>query len=91
MELIITFSGCGGLDLGFELAGLKAVMGEKVMETAFADKKVFDENINNNVFNTIYVNDIFDEARETYAKNAGKYIYMDKSDIRKLRSFQKLI
>lgn len=69
--------------MGFELAGLKAVMGEEVMEVAFADKKVFDENINNNVFNTIYVNDIFDEARETYAQNAGKYIYIDKSDIRK--------
>lgn len=69
--------------MGFELAGLKVVMGEEVMEAAFADKKVFDENINNNVFNTIYVNDIFDEARETYAQNAGKYIYMDKSDIRK--------
>ena len=79
-NLLSLFSGCGGLDLGFELAGLKAVMGEKVMETAFAD---------NNVFNTIYVNDIFDEARETYAKNAGKYIYMDKSDIRKIKKFPK--
>lgn len=38
------FSGCGGLDLGFELAGLKAVMGESVMEAAFNDKKVFDDN-----------------------------------------------
>ena len=88
-NLISLFSGCGGLDLGFELAGLKAVMGENVMEAAFADKKVFDENINNNVFNTIYVNDIFDEARETYAQNAGKYIYMDKSDIRKIKEFPK--
>ena len=88
-NLLSLFSGCGGLDLGFELAGLKAVMGEEVMEAAFADKKVFDENINNNVFNTIYVNDIFDEARETYAQNAGKYIYMDKSDIRKIKEFPK--
>lgn len=88
-NLLSLFSGCGGLDLGFELAGLKAVMGENVMEAAFADKKVFDENINNNVFNTIYVNDIFDEARETYAQNAGKYIYMDKSDIRKIKEFPK--
>lgn len=86
-NLLSLFSGCGGLDLGFELAGLKAVMGEDVMESAFADKKVFDENINNNVFNTIYVNDIFDEARETYAQNAGRYIYMDKSDIRKIKEF----
>lgn len=86
-NLLSLFSGCGGLDLGFELAGLKAAMGEKVMKEAFADKQVFDENLANNVFNTIYVNDIFDEARETYAQNAGKYIYMDKSDIRKIKEF----
>ncbi len=88
-NLLSLFSGCGGLDLGFEMAGLKAVMGEEVMEAAFADKRVFDDNISNNVFNTIYVNDIFDEARETYAQNAGKYIYMDKSDIRKIKEFPK--
>ena len=88
-NLLSLFSGCGGLDLGFELAGLKAVMGEKVMEEAFRDKTVFQKNINNNVFNTIFVNDIFTEARETYARNAGKYIYMDKSDIRKIKQFPK--
>lgn len=88
-NLLSLFSGCGGLDLGFELAGLKAVKGETVMEKAFADKRVFDANIENNVFNTIYVNDIFDEARETYAQNAGRYIYMDKSDIRKIKEFPK--
>ena len=43
-NLVSLFSGCGGLDLGFELAGLKAVMGESVMEAAFNDKKVFDDN-----------------------------------------------
>lgn len=88
-NLLSLFSGCGGLDLGFELAGLKAVMGEKVMEEAFRDKSVFQKNINNNVFNTIFVNDIFTEARETYVGNAGKYIYMDKSDIRKIKQFPK--
>ena len=88
-NLLSLFSGCGGLDLGFELAGLKAVMGEKVMEEAFRDKSVFQKNINNNVFNTIFVNDIFTEARETYAGNAGKYIYRDKSDIRKIKQFPK--
>lgn len=88
-NLLSLFSGCGGLDLGFEMAGLKAVMGEDIMEAAMKDKKVFDKNIQNNVFNTIYVNDIFDEARETYENNAGRYIYMDKSDIRKIKAFPK--
>lgn len=86
-NLLSLFSGCGGLDLGFELAGLKAVMGDEIMEQAFRDKSVFDDNIDNNVFNTIYVNDIFDEARETYEINAGREIYMDKSDIRKIKEF----
>lgn len=88
-NLLSLFSGCGGLDLGFEMAGLKAVMGEEVMEAAMKDKEVFDRNIRNNVFHTIYANDIFDEARETYERNAGRYIYMDKNDIRKIKNFPK--
>lgn len=86
-NILSLFSGCGGLDLGFELAGLKAVMGEAVMEAAFTNKRIFDKNINNNVFNIMYANDIFNEARETYTRNAGKYVYMDKSDIRKIKEF----
>mgnify|MGYP000699944910 CR=1 FL=1 len=43
-NLLSLFSGCGGLDLGFELAGLKAVMGEEVMEAAHAveGEKVYE-------------------------------------------------
>ena len=88
-NLLSLFSGCGGLDLGFELAGLKAVMGEEIMEAAIREKKIFDQNTDNNVFHTIYANDIFDEARQTYRKNAGYEIYMDKSDIRKIKNFPK--
>lgn len=77
----------------YKVDEVKELLNAKIEEErqAFADCSVeieFD-NIDNNVFNTIYVNDIFDEARETYAQNAGKYIYMDKSDIRKIKEFPK--
>jgi DNA (cytosine-5)-methyltransferase 1 len=38
-NLLSLFLGCGGFDLGFKLAGLRAAMGEEVMEAAFAEKR----------------------------------------------------
>ena len=61
------------------------------MEKAFADKEVFDANIENNVFNTIYVNDIFDEARKLMHKMLVDMFIWIKVIFGKSRSFLRRI
>lgn len=81
------FSGCGGLDLGFELAGLIAEVGEEVALAAFSDKEKFNEIRHKSIFNTVYTNDIFKEANETYRKNFPSHIVQHEKDLRKVASF----
>jgi DNA (cytosine-5)-methyltransferase 1 len=87
LNLISLFSGCGGLDLGFELAGLQAVLGEDEGLQAFKDKQIYNEKRNLSVFHTIYANDIFNEATQSYSKNFPKEVYIDNNDIRKIKDF----
>ena len=83
------FSGCGGLDLGFELAGLALVIGEENALKAFKDKdKYFDER-KKSLIHYFYSNDIFTEASESYKANFLNDIYLDSTDIRKISNFPK--
>ena len=88
-NLISLFSGCGGLDLGFELAGLQAVIGEAEALKAFKDKDLFNSVRDKGIFNTIYANDFFIEATQSYALNFPKHIYIETGDIRKIKDFPK--
>lgn len=81
------FSGCGGLDLGFELAGLTAVIGEERALSAFKDKEAYNSLREHSVFHTIYTNDMFVEANETYKRNFPKHVVQHKKDIRKVANF----
>lgn len=81
------FSGCGGLDLGFELAGLIAEIGEEKAHAAFKDKEQFNEIRHKSVFNTVYTNDMFKEANETYRLNFPSHIIQHQKDIRKVANF----
>lgn len=81
------FSGCGGLDLGFELAGLAAVIGEENAITAFRDKHAYHAVREQSVFHTIYTNDIFTEANWTYANNFPEHVIQHQKDIRKVANF----
>lgn len=81
------FSGCGGLDLGFELAGLIAEIGEEKALAAFKDKEQFNEIRHKSVFNTVYTNDMFKEANETYRLNFPNHIIQHQKDIRKVANF----
>jgi DNA (cytosine-5)-methyltransferase 1 len=86
-NVLSLFSGAGGLDLGFTLAGLAAAQGEAVARHAFRDGNFFRAHAGEGVFHTVYVNDIFEEAMETYRGNMGGAAYCDSTDIRRIRQF----
>lgn len=81
------FSGCGGLDLGFELAGLAAVIGEDAALEAFKSKEKYNAVRERSVFHTIYTNDMFKEANETYKLNFPSHVIQHEKDIRKVANF----
>lgn len=86
-NLVGLFSGCGGLDLGFELAGLcVALDNEKAME-AFRSKELYEKERVKSIFHTIYTNDVFKEANETYKYNFPNHIVQHEKDIRKISHF----
>lgn len=88
-NVIGLFSGCGGLDLGFELAGLSAVIGEEKAMEAFKDKEAYNQVRHKSVFHTIYTNDLFEEANQTYKLNFPDHIVQHEKDIRKVKNFPK--
>ncbi|WPK13070.1 DNA cytosine methyltransferase [Lysinibacillus louembei] len=81
------FSGCGGLDLGFELAGLAAVIGEEAAMEAFSDKNQYEKMRLKSIFHTVYTNDSFKEANQTYKINFPKHVIQHEKDIRKVAHF----
>jgi DNA (cytosine-5)-methyltransferase 1 len=88
INVISLFSGCGGLDLGVELAGLSAIIGEKEALEAFKDKELYYSLREKGIFHTIYSNDLFKEANETYKLNFPN-VYKQELDIRKVKTFPK--
>lgn len=88
INIISLFSGCGGLDLGFELAGISALFGEDAVKESFKSKESFQHLRKENVFHTLYSNDLFKEANESYAINLPGS-YQHSIDIRKVLNFPK--
>src|SRR5690606_23799141 len=87
-NVISLFSGCGGLDLGVELAGLAAIIGDNKAMKYFKDRELYDSVREESIFNIIYTNDIFKEANESYKLNFPK-VFQQEVDIRKIKSFPK--
>ncbi|MGI2328141.1 DNA cytosine methyltransferase [Planococcus sp. YIM B11945] len=88
INVISLFSGCGGLDLGVELAGLAATIGEEKALKAFEDKEAFNAIRSESIFHTVYSNDLFKEANESYKLNFPE-VFQQPLDIRKVKKFPK--
>lgn len=88
-NVVSLFSGCGGLDLGFEVAGLAEVLGEEEALRIFKDKHDFEKNRHHSVFHTVYTNDLFVEANQTYNRHFPATVFQHQRDIRKVAKFPK--
>lgn len=87
INVLSLFCGAGGLDLGFELAGLEAIIGSEKALEAFKDKEVFNAIRHDSIFHTVFANDIFTEALETYSEQMPKHVFTLKKDIRRIKEF----
>nr|AAB31678.1 DNA (cytosine-5)-methyltransferase, m5C-MTase {BspRI restriction-modification system} [Escherichia coli, Peptide, 424 aa] [Escherichia coli] len=86
-NVLSLFCGAGGLDLGFELAGLEQSLGTDKALEAFKDRDVYNAIRHESVFHTVYANDIFSEALQTYEKNMPNHVFIHEKDIRKIKEF----
>lgn len=86
-NLVSLFCGAGGLDLGFELAGLQAVIGDSKANEAFKQKDSYDNVRGKSIFHAVFANDFFKEALETYKMNHLDHVNVLNGDVRKLKEF----
>ncbi|QOL26235.1 DNA cytosine methyltransferase [Thalassotalea sp. LPB0316] len=86
-NLVSLFSGCGGLDLGAELAGMDVVIGRNETNQSLLSREAFDVKRNISVFHTVASLDNFPEANQSYKDNFPKHILQIKEDIRKVNKF----
>jgi DNA (cytosine-5)-methyltransferase 1 len=87
LNVLSLFCGAGGLDLGFELAGLETIIGKDKALEAFKDKNFFNAVRRESICHTVYANDIFTEALETYKENMPDHVYIHQKDIRRIKEF----
>ena len=91
LNLVSLFSGCGGLDLGAELSGLDATIGNTATNNILSSRESFDRDRNQSVFHTIYSVDMFKEANQTYRLNFPQTVIQNQKIFAKLKLSQNAI
>lgn len=74
LKMLSLFSGCGGMDLGFEgdfICNVKSVL----EDSGWIDRKINDDWVllRKNRFSTVFANDILEEAFHTWSKYMERY------------------
>jgi DNA (cytosine-5)-methyltransferase 1 len=87
LNIVSLFSGCGGLDLGVELAGLDSRITKEFTDHILNSRQEFFESRASSLFHTIYSVDMFKEANQTYMNNFPNNIIQNDKDIRKIKYF----
>lgn len=85
ISIVSLFCGAGGMDLGFEWAGIEAIVGSSI---SISDKERFGYLRSRSLFKTVYALDYFNEALETYT-NYFPETTVQCANIRHLQSFPK--
>ncbi|MCY8921069.1 DNA cytosine methyltransferase [Bacillus atrophaeus] len=89
LNLTSLFSGCGGLDLGFELAGIDVLKGTEETTSLLKERDLFFKHREESIFHTVYSIDMFKEANQTYKFNFPQSVFQSENDIRKVKFFPK--
>lgn len=88
INVLSLFTGCGGLDLGCELAGATQNKDYDYAVQLLEDKTKYEKTLKEEgLFHVFYANDIFSEALASYERNHGESCFYNSTDIRKIKFF----